>query len=317
MPAPRNQPSSRRQVVASAAVRTQGDLRADGRRKRRPSLATAQPGSIDAGAAFCLGNGRSNGMLSGRKETTRKLYRDAYEAFRRFAQDTGVDPTADGWERLPPNVLAAFYRWGLDHRSGGLTERTAATYAYAVSALLRQLLVEEQLPASLSLEKLRLGLRESLARGDYLRRKVDPRIDAFVQWVASQPLPASDGRRETARLEALRAQALVLTLYCSGLRREEVTALKQSRFLAALSLAKPTSAARVTASEPSFWTRRPWRPSPHMWTPAVPRTTGAGCSSRTAIGDDATTDSVRGRCGTSSSSWQGRPSKRPIQPSWA
>ena len=42
------------------------------------------PGSIDAGAAFCFGDGRSNGMLAGRKDTTRKLYRDAYEAFRRF-----------------------------------------------------------------------------------------------------------------------------------------------------------------------------------------------------------------------------------------
>ena len=207
------------------SVETRGDLRADGRRKRRPSLAiTALVGSMDAGAAFCFGDGRSNGMLAGRKDTTRKLYRDAYEAFRRFVEHVGLDPASDGWERLPPNVLAAFYRWGLDHRRGGLTERTAATYAYAVSALLRQLMIEERLPSSLSLEKLRLGLRESLARGDYLRRKVDPRIDAFVQWVAAQPLP-SDGGRRLARLEGLRARALVLTLYCSGLRREEATAL--------------------------------------------------------------------------------------------
>jgi hypothetical protein len=44
-------------------------------------------------------------MLAGRKETTRKLYRDAYEAFGRFAEDVGLDPTSDGWERLPPNGL--------------------------------------------------------------------------------------------------------------------------------------------------------------------------------------------------------------------
>ena len=84
-----------------------------------------------------------------------------------------MDPASNGWERLPPNVLAAFYRWGLDHRRGGFTERTAATYAHATSALLRQLLIEERLPASASLEKLRLGLCESLARGGYPRRKVD------------------------------------------------------------------------------------------------------------------------------------------------
>ena len=52
-------------------------------------------------------------MLAGRKDTARKLYRDAYEAFTRFVAQAGLDPTSDGWERLPPNVLAAFYRWGL------------------------------------------------------------------------------------------------------------------------------------------------------------------------------------------------------------
>jgi site-specific recombinase XerD len=102
----------------------------------------------------------------------------------------------------------------------------AQDYAYAISALLRQFLVEARLPASVSLEKLRLGLREALAR-----RKVDPRLDAFVAWVASRPLPPDDGARNTAHLEALRSRALVLTLYCSGLRREEVTALETAEVL--------------------------------------------------------------------------------------
>jgi hypothetical protein len=75
---------------------------------------------------------------------------------------------------LPPNVLAAFYCWCLEHRRGGMRERRASSYAYAISALLRQLLLDERLPASVSLEKLRLGLSEALARGDYLRRRVDP-----------------------------------------------------------------------------------------------------------------------------------------------
>jgi site-specific recombinase XerD len=82
-----------------------------------------------------------------------------------------------------------------------------------------------------SLEKLRLGLREALARGDYLRRKVDARIDAFVAWVAAQPIPPADPARSFAHLEALRTRALILTLYCSGLRREEVTALETAEAL--------------------------------------------------------------------------------------
>jgi len=178
-----------------------------------------------------LGDGTSAGILAGRKETTRKLYRDAYEAFRRFLDGAGVDPATDGWQRLPPNALAAFYRWCIDHRSAGLAERTAASYAYAISALLRQLVIEEALPASISLEKLRLGLRQSLSRGDYVRRKVDPRIDAFVAWVSARPIPPESDADDTARLVALRGRALLLTLYCSGLRRDEVTALQTTEVL--------------------------------------------------------------------------------------
>jgi hypothetical protein len=145
-------------VPIRSKPRLQSHLRADGRLKRRSAFAPLRPDAIDAGAAFCLGDGRNSGMLAGRKESTRKLYRDAYEAFRRFLADLEIDPVLDGWERLPPNVLAAFYRWCLDHRRGGLTDRTASSYAYAISALLRQLLIEEHLPPTVSLEKLRVGL---------------------------------------------------------------------------------------------------------------------------------------------------------------
>jgi len=131
--APQNHRRVRRRVVPPKESAHAEISHRIGRRKRRPSLGTTPSDSIDAGAAFCLGDGRSNGTLAGRKETTRKLYRDAYEAFRRFAVDAGVDPASEGWDRLPPNVLAAFYRWGLDHRRGELTERTAATYAYAIA----------------------------------------------------------------------------------------------------------------------------------------------------------------------------------------
>ena len=226
-------PARQKTPPPASGIRLQAELRSDGRRKRRPALESLRRNSIDAGAAYCFGDGHSGGVLAGRKETTRKLYRDAYEAFRRFLIGVGVDPASDTWSSLPPNALAAFYRWCLDHRRGGMSDRTAASYAYAISALLRQLVVEERLPARVSLERLRLGLREALARGDYLRRKVDPRIDAFVNWVAAQPIPPADGARNTAHLEALRARALVLTLYCSGLRREEATALESAEVLAA------------------------------------------------------------------------------------
>src|SRR5205814_1700170 len=126
-----------RQNPPRTSPRLTSDVRSDGRRLRRPALSMLKRSSIDAGAAFCFGDGQSNGLLAGRKQSTRKLYRDAYEAFRRFLLDAGVDPAVDGWNHLPPNALAAFYRWALDHRRGGLSERTASSYAYAISALLR------------------------------------------------------------------------------------------------------------------------------------------------------------------------------------
>jgi hypothetical protein len=138
----------------------------------------------------------------------------------------------DSWDRLPPNALAAFFgERGLDHRRGGLSDRIAASYAYGISALLRQLLIEERLPLGISLEKLRTGLRQSLSRGDNKRRKVDPRLVAFVVWVAARPIPPGDGKHVWARLEALRARALVLTLWSSGLRREEATKLEVAEML--------------------------------------------------------------------------------------
>ena len=56
----------------------------------------------------------------------------------------------------------------------------------------------------------------------------DPRIDASSPgWQLGPIPPASD--YNTARLIALRHRALVLTLYCSGLRREEATRTAKAR----------------------------------------------------------------------------------------
>jgi hypothetical protein len=67
MPAPKK-------ASPRARAPLQADVRADGRRKRRPPLEPLQRTSIDAGAAYAFGDGRSGGVLAGRKETTRKLY---------------------------------------------------------------------------------------------------------------------------------------------------------------------------------------------------------------------------------------------------
>jgi integrase len=209
-----------RSAKSDAGRLERGARRRDGTPKRRAPIVAEVPGSLDAHAAAFFG-----GALAGRSAATRKGYRDAWERFRAFlVERPGLDPATDGLERLPPNALAAFYRWLLEHPERPLAPRSAATYAHGVAAFFRQLAADGALPPGLSLERLRAGLRQALIRGDYERRRVDPRIDAFVAWVIAQPVPADDGT--TARLDALRARALVLTLYGTGVRREEATKLR-------------------------------------------------------------------------------------------
>jgi predicted ATPase len=70
-------------------------VRADERKGRTP-LADAHPKSIDAGAALCFRDSQSNGMLAGRKDTTRKL---KSRRLRSVSQLTGSG-AADGKTRL-------------------------------------------------------------------------------------------------------------------------------------------------------------------------------------------------------------------------
>lgn len=84
------------------------------------TLITGWPALHDCIRVEGARDGRA-GVLAGRKETTRKLHRDAHESFRRFLVSCRIDPASDTWSALPPNVLAAFYRWCLDHPCGGLS----------------------------------------------------------------------------------------------------------------------------------------------------------------------------------------------------
>jgi integrase len=88
--------------------------------------------------------------------------------------------------------------------------------------------VEERLPASASRETLRLALREALARGDCVSARTIRASTISSPGGSAQPVPPADDRRNSnsVHLEALRARALVLTLYCSGLRRTEMATLE-------------------------------------------------------------------------------------------
>jgi hypothetical protein len=64
-----------------------------------------------------------------------------------------------------------------------------------------------------------------------------------------------------ARLEALRARALMFTLCCSGLRREEVTALEAAEVLGGPQPSEAEVHGKGIGSGRPFWIPRRSRPS--------------------------------------------------------
>jgi site-specific recombinase XerD len=72
---------------------------------------------------------------------------------------------------------------------------------------------------------MRENAREVIARGSYKTPRIDRRLALIVTHVQSLQLPAASERRGARRLEVLRDRALIFTLFCTGMRREEVSRL--------------------------------------------------------------------------------------------
>jgi site-specific recombinase XerD len=64
-----------------------------------------------------------------------------------------------------------------------------------------------------------------MGRASYKTPRIDRRLPLLVTHVVSLPLPPPSKRGGVSRLELLRDQALILTLFCTGMRREEVARL--------------------------------------------------------------------------------------------
>jgi site-specific recombinase XerD len=64
-----------------------------------------------------------------------------------------------------------------------------------------------------------------MPRASYKTPRIDRRLPRLVTHVLGMALPPTTERRGIRRLEALRDRALILTLFCTGMRREEVARL--------------------------------------------------------------------------------------------
>jgi site-specific recombinase XerD len=72
---------------------------------------------------------------------------------------------------------------------------------------------------------MRDNLREVMTRASYRTPRIDQRLPTLVTHVLGLPIPPATERGGVKRLELLRDRALMLTLFCTGMRREEVARL--------------------------------------------------------------------------------------------
>jgi site-specific recombinase XerD len=103
---------------------------------------------------------------------------------------------------------------------------TLQTYVAGARAFFRYLVRHRLAPSETSFEEVKAGLQEVMGRSTYKTPRIDNRLYQIVQYVESLDLPA--GREDARRLELLRDKAILRTLFCTGMRRAELSSLDRA-----------------------------------------------------------------------------------------
>lgn len=164
--------------------------------------------------------------LAGKSPRTRATYETALRRFDEYLKSRDVDPRGAGTEAIAESALHDFHTWlvrgyGRDDRS------TIATYMAGARAYLRFLARRRLLAPDVSFEALSEQAREAMGRGSYRAPRVDSRLPNVVLAVKEIPLP-DIAKNRRAHLEVLRDKALILTLFSTGVRREEAARLDRA-----------------------------------------------------------------------------------------
>ncbi|MCL4367863.1 MAG: tyrosine-type recombinase/integrase [Actinobacteria bacterium] len=158
--------------------------------------------------------------LRGKSPHTRTTYQTALNHFREFL--TGLGRADCLTTELPGDILETFYLW-LVGQYGREKQFTVLSHISGVRSFFRFLERRKEGPAGTSFEGIKAGLREVMAKVNYKAPLPDPELPLVVLQVneAAEKPVASD--RE--RLRLLRDRAIINVLYCTGMRREEVSRL--------------------------------------------------------------------------------------------
>ena len=161
--------------------------------------------------------------LGGKSPRTYLTYQSGLARYREFLQARGQLKT---WQpsELRPGALEDFYGW-LVRRHGRQRRATVATYSSGLRAFVRFLARRAELPAGVTYEQMRDNVQQVMGRSSYKTPRIDQRLPLLVTHALGLELPSPGERRGIRRLEALRDRALLLTLFCTGMRREEVSRL--------------------------------------------------------------------------------------------
>jgi integrase/recombinase XerD len=161
--------------------------------------------------------------LGGKSPRTHATYQTGLAQFRAFLESRHQ---LEDWqpESLGPTLLEEFYAW-LVRRHGREHRATVTTYMSGARAFVRFLARRALLRSEVTYEQMRENASQVMGRGTYKSPRIDRRLPTLVTHVVSLPLPPAAERGGVRRLELLRDQALMLTLFCTGMRREEVARL--------------------------------------------------------------------------------------------
>jgi site-specific recombinase XerD len=182
---------------------------------------------VEPGPSLLLAEEQFLASLVGRSPQTASTYRTALGRLHEYLIGTGAAPDTFRVTEVRADLLERFYLW-LTRVYGREDRFTVATYVAGVRAFLRFCARRHLLSPDVSFEELRDNVREVMGRVPYRTPRIDQRLVLIVTHVDALEPPPADQHGGQARLELLRDQALIRTLFTSGMRREEVSSLSRA-----------------------------------------------------------------------------------------
>lgn len=195
-----------------------GELEAAQLEQGAPTL----PTGISVACGVCL----FLRTLKGQSVQTHKTYQVGCRIFMYFLYESGQgDPSVLSVTGLQPLVLEDYYLWLVDRYSRG-KKMTVAGYMAGPRNLFAYLARRRLTPNGCQYQEMVAGLVKLVGRGSYKTPRVDfTETRKLADYMYHLKMPAPD---ELNYLNVLRDRAIILTLYTTGMRREEVSRLNRA-----------------------------------------------------------------------------------------